>query len=130
MEIIRNKENCYMLYDADILCKALVTIASDTFAERTLLTKTSGKPVVVHEIQRQLTLCLKGNGIAILNKEPIAMHAGQVLLIYENVTHAFVAESVEWDLYHWHLRKQSDDYDRYVINEAFEIAQPHGIEEC
>lgn len=97
------------------LLSVWIMIMRETLAEHTVLTASHARPVVVHKLHKQLTLVAGGSGDAILNGEVNRLYQGDFVIFERGVSHAFVAQSRAFDLYHWHFRDQTDMADRYIL---------------
>ncbi len=106
----------YTIKDKDVI-NLIVTLMARTYAEKTCLTSQSGRPEIIHKEHKQLSLCVSGGGIAVLNDNLIEMREGTLVIFNQHVKHAFSASEECFDLYHWHFSEKSEMLDRSIVGE-------------
>jgi mannose-6-phosphate isomerase-like protein (cupin superfamily) len=92
-----------------------IAVMLETRFERTLLTPTSDKPIVVHKNNKQLTIVADGTGEVVLNGENNLLQKANMVIFEANTTHAFIAKTHQFDLYHWHFNDNHQLEDRYIL---------------
>lgn len=84
-----------------------------------VLTKSSDKPVVKHKKTNQITIVLKGSGLAVINNEKINFNENDILYIAKNNSHCFISKSDKIELFHIHLPYEFIETDREILKDNY-----------
>lgn len=82
-----------------------------------VLTHDSPRPLVVHRVMGQMTLVVKGAGLAILAGRTVALAAGDLLILTPGCEHSFTAVGGDLHLRHWHWPQALLHEDRTILKD-------------
>jgi quercetin dioxygenase-like cupin family protein len=115
MKLLKSS-TAYKIYQLSEDClKTIIGVLLETQYERTILTRESEKPIVMHKEHKQLTVVAQGIGIVVLNGESNILTRSNMVIFEENTEHAFIAQSEKFDLYHCHFTNKYHLADRYIL---------------